>query len=95
MHLVSVAHCISMARALRILLAWHDRLYKGWSPGGVMKFRYEPCHVLQDVLFFLTGAVRSSSTLALAHAHSSSGGVEAEAQLPAENHHVILSAFLG
>ena len=58
-----------------------------------MKLRNEPRHVLQDVLFFLTGAVRGSSSLALAHAHSSSGGVEPEAQLPTQRHLCVTSSF--
>ena len=56
-------------------------------PVGVMKLGYEPLHILQDVLFLFTGAVWCLPSLALAHAHSSSGGVETHAQLSAPLNH--------
>ena len=49
-----------------------------------MVFFDEMCHVLQYMFFFFTCAVWSCPSLALAHAHSSPGRVEAQADLPEE-----------
>lgn len=45
----------------------------------------EACHVLQHMLFFFTCAVWCRPSLAFTHAHSSSGWVEAQADLPEED----------
>ena len=41
-----------------------------------MELIYETLHVLQDVVFFFTGAVWGRTTLAFSHAHSSPGGMK-------------------
>lgn len=61
------------------------------SPGWIMVLFYEVCHILQDVLFFFTCAVWRRPSLALAHAHSSSGWMEPHANLPDEDIITLLS----
>lgn len=56
--------------------------YSHDSLGGVMVLLDEVRHVLQHMLFLFACAVRRRPSLALAHAHSSSGGVEAQPNLP-------------
>ena len=43
-----------------------------------MELVYETLHVLQNVVFFFTGAVWGRATLAFAHAHSSSGRMKSQ-----------------
>ncbi len=43
-----------------------------------MELIYEALHVLQNVVFFFTGAVWGRPTLAFAHAHSSPCGVKSQ-----------------
>ena len=49
-----------------------------------MELLDELVHVLQDVVLFFTCVVRGRPSLALAHAHGASGGVEPDAYLPAQ-----------
>ncbi len=42
-----------------------------------MELLDEPFHICQNDIFCLTDAVRGFPSLALSHAHSSSGGMEA------------------
>ena len=49
-----------------------------------MVFSYEVRHVLQDVLFFFACAVWCHPSLAFPHAHSAPGGMEPQANIPAE-----------